>query len=117
MRASSIVRFARHRRTDQDRIREGVARGTSRDVQRDRYRSGYLSLPWRHDDAGALDKGVPVVLWQGDRHVSRVGASLLTNAGLADLIADSDEQFVEIASQLAADLDALSLIRALCVRL
>ncbi len=59
----------------------------------------------------ALWMGVPVVSRQGDRHVSRVGASLLTNAGLGDLIADSDEQFVEIASQLAADIDSLSVIR------
>lgn len=55
--------------------------------------------------------GVPVVSRQGDRHVSRVGASLLANAGLGDLVADSDEQFVEIASQLAADTDSLSTIR------
>lgn len=59
----------------------------------------------------ALWMGVPVVSRQGDRHVSRVGASLLTNAGLADLIADGDEQFVEIASQLSVDLDSLSAIR------
>lgn len=59
----------------------------------------------------ALWMGVPVVSRQGDRHVSRVGVSLLTNAGLEDLIADSDEQFVEIAGQLAADLDSLNAIR------
>lgn len=59
----------------------------------------------------ALWMGVPVVSRQGDRHVSRVGASILTNASLGDLVADSDEQFVEIASQLAADIDSLSVIR------
>lgn len=59
----------------------------------------------------ALWMGVPVVSRQGDRHVSRVGASILSNAGLADLVADSDEQFVEIAGALAEDFDSLNQIR------
>lgn len=59
----------------------------------------------------ALWMGVPVVSRAGDRHASRVGVSLLNNAGLADLVAESDEQFVEIAAQLAADFDTLNTIR------
>lgn len=59
----------------------------------------------------ALWMGVPVITLTGDRHVSRVGMSLLTNAGLSDLIAESEDEFVEIATQLAADFDALAAIR------
>lgn len=59
----------------------------------------------------ALWMGVPVVTRAGDRHVSRTGASVLTNAGLADLVAETDDQYVEIACQLAADPDALASVR------
>ena len=36
--------------------------------------------------------GVAVVTLQGDRHSARVGASLLTQAGMTDWIADSIEE-------------------------
>lgn len=51
----------------------------------------------------ALWMGVPVVTLAGDRHVSRVGLTILTNAGLPGLVAHSPEEFVEIASGLATD--------------
>jgi protein O-GlcNAc transferase len=51
----------------------------------------------------ALWMGVPVVALRGDRHASRVGASLLTQIGLTDLIADSVEAYVETAIALAGD--------------
>jgi len=51
----------------------------------------------------ALHMGVPVVSLLGDRHVSRVGASLLSAAGLADCIARSEEEFVAIGASLARD--------------
>jgi protein O-GlcNAc transferase len=44
--------------------------------------------------------GVPVVTLRGHRHAGRVGASLLTQIGLTDLIADSIEEYVEIAVAL-----------------
>ncbi|WP_238999092.1 tetratricopeptide repeat protein [Azospira restricta] len=59
----------------------------------------------------ALWMGVPVVSLAGDRHVSRVGVSLLSNAGLEDLVADGEEEYVEIAAQLASDFQNLGLIR------
>ena len=51
----------------------------------------------------ALWMGVPVVTLRGDRHAGRVGASLLTQLGLTDLIAGSIEEYVEIAVALAGD--------------
>jgi len=49
----------------------------------------------------ALWMGVPVVTLAGDRHVSRVGASLLSAIGRPDWVAASDEDYVRIAVQLA----------------
>jgi protein O-GlcNAc transferase len=51
----------------------------------------------------ALWMGVPVVTLRGNRHAGRVGASLLTQIGLSDLIAGSAEQYAEIAAALAGD--------------
>ena len=51
----------------------------------------------------ALWMGVPVVTLRGDRHAGRVGASLLSQIGLLDLIANSVEEYVEIAVALASD--------------
>jgi predicted O-linked N-acetylglucosamine transferase (SPINDLY family) len=51
----------------------------------------------------AMWMGVPVITLAGDRHVSRVGASLLHQAGLDDLITTSDQAFVAAAARLAAD--------------
>jgi protein O-GlcNAc transferase len=45
----------------------------------------------------ALWMGVPVITLRGHRHAGRVGASLLTRVGLTDWIADSPEEYVEIA--------------------
>jgi protein O-GlcNAc transferase len=51
----------------------------------------------------ALWMGVPVVTLRGDRHAGRVGASLLTQIGLNDLITDSVESYVDTAAALASD--------------
>ena len=59
----------------------------------------------------ALWMGVPVVTLRGDRHAARVGASLLTQAGLTDWIADSIDAYVETALALAANPDALNTLR------
>jgi predicted O-linked N-acetylglucosamine transferase (SPINDLY family) len=66
----------------------------------------------------ALWMGVPVVTLRGDRHAARVGASLLSQIGLTDLIANSVEEYVEIALALAGNLGRLNdLRRALRPRL
>jgi protein O-GlcNAc transferase len=51
----------------------------------------------------ALWMGVPVVVCRGDRHAGRVGASLLSQIGLSDLIAESAQEYVEVALALADD--------------
>ncbi|MGD0140956.1 MAG: tetratricopeptide repeat protein [Tepidisphaeraceae bacterium] len=60
----------------------------------------------------ALWMGVPVVSLAGRTHVSRVGVSLLTQAGLPDLIAQTPEDYVAIASALAANRPRLDALRA-----
>lgn len=59
----------------------------------------------------ALLMGVPVVTLAGDRHASRVGASLLHAVDLPELIADSEARYVEIAARLAQDAPRLSALR------
>lgn len=51
----------------------------------------------------AMWMGVPVITLAGKAHVSRVGASLLTRVGLAELIACSPQQYVDLAVGLAQD--------------
>jgi protein O-GlcNAc transferase len=51
----------------------------------------------------SLWMGVPVVTLAGTYAVARAGVSLLTSAGLTELIADSPERYVEIAVDLAHD--------------
>ena len=47
----------------------------------------------------------------GGRHAGRVGASILTRVGLADLVAETKAAYVEKAVSLANDLDRLSALR------
>ncbi|MBI5792160.1 MAG: tetratricopeptide repeat protein [Rhodocyclales bacterium] len=51
----------------------------------------------------ALWMGVPVVSRRGDRHAGRVGASLLAQIELTELVAASTPAYVDIATALAAD--------------
>ncbi|MGH7997242.1 MAG: tetratricopeptide repeat protein [Opitutaceae bacterium] len=60
----------------------------------------------------ALWMGVPVVTLRGDRHASRVGASLLTAIGRPEWVATSVDGYLRIASRLAADVEAVRQGRA-----
>jgi len=51
----------------------------------------------------ALWMGVPVVTLTGETAVSRGGASLLSNAGLAELVASTEDEYIEIAAALMRD--------------
>jgi predicted O-linked N-acetylglucosamine transferase (SPINDLY family) len=55
--------------------------------------------------------GVPVVTLVGKTAVGRSGLSQLTNLGLPELIAQTPEQYVQIAAALAGDLPRLAELR------
>ncbi|MGD0389573.1 MAG: tetratricopeptide repeat protein, partial [Tepidisphaeraceae bacterium] len=55
--------------------------------------------------------GVPVVTLVGQTVVGRAGLSQLTNLGLPELIAQTPEQYVQIAAALAGDLTRLAELR------
>ena len=59
----------------------------------------------------ALWMGVPVVTLAGDRHASRVSASLLTAAGHPEWIAHSPDDYVAIATRLATSPETLASTR------
>jgi len=56
--------------------------------------------------------GVPVVTLMGQTHISRVGVSLLQNAGLPEPVAQSPEEYLKIASDLAGNPTRLAELRA-----
>ena len=60
----------------------------------------------------ALWMGVPVVSLAQDPAYSRAGLSLLSNVGLTELVAHSEDQYVTIASALAGDGERLKELRA-----
>ena len=59
----------------------------------------------------ALCMGVPVVTLKGGTHGARFGASLLENAGLAELVAKSEREYAEIAKLLAGSPETLQMLR------
>ena len=60
----------------------------------------------------ALWMGVPVVSLVGDRHMSRVGASLITAIGHPEWLAQTPDDYVSVALALAEDAERLAEIRA-----
>ena len=60
----------------------------------------------------ALWMGVPVISLAGKRPVSRAGLSLLSTAGLPELVAASESDFVQCAKELAMDRERRTLLRA-----
>lgn len=55
--------------------------------------------------------GVPVVTLLGDRHAARVGASILSALGLSEWVAQSTDEYVTIATNLARDTSRLAACR------
>jgi predicted O-linked N-acetylglucosamine transferase (SPINDLY family) len=60
----------------------------------------------------ALWMGVPVVTLRGQTAVGRGGASILSNVGLTEFIAENPEQYLLIACGLAGDLSKLAELRS-----
>ena len=56
--------------------------------------------------------GVPVVSLVGDSPVARGGLSILTHAGLPELVARDEAEYVRIAVELACDLQRLAALRS-----
>ncbi len=56
--------------------------------------------------------GVPVITLRGDRHVGRVGASILTRVGLEDLVAENLDEYRQLALTLASNVERRQDIRA-----
>jgi len=60
----------------------------------------------------ALWMGVPVVTLKGVRHSGRVGLSLLNAAGMKDWVAETPQQYVAIAAEMAGNPRCLAELRA-----
>ncbi|TSA16255.1 MAG: tetratricopeptide repeat protein [Betaproteobacteria bacterium] len=56
--------------------------------------------------------GVPLVSLAGDAFLARAGLSLLTGIGLSELVAQSEDEYLEIARDLASDQQRLARLRA-----
>lgn len=56
--------------------------------------------------------GLPVITRAGETHCSRVGVSLLSAIGLESLVADSAEDYVQKAIELANNEERLQELRA-----
>ncbi len=59
----------------------------------------------------ALWMGVPVVTLRGQTAVGRGGASIMSNIGLADLVAENADDYVKVAARLAANPARLAELR------
>ncbi len=59
----------------------------------------------------ALWMGVPVICLCGDRHAGRVGASIMYQVNLPELVADSEDDYFDLACSLAADRQRLAVLR------
>ncbi len=59
----------------------------------------------------AMWMGVPVITLAGAAYHSRVGTSLLSNVGLTELIAKTHDEYIEIAVNLANDIERLQSLR------
>jgi predicted O-linked N-acetylglucosamine transferase (SPINDLY family) len=60
----------------------------------------------------ALWMGVPVVTLVGEKHVSRMGLSILSTMGLTELVAHTPEEYVDICVKLANEIERLQQLRA-----
>jgi predicted O-linked N-acetylglucosamine transferase (SPINDLY family) len=59
----------------------------------------------------AMWMGVPTITLNGDRHSSRVGASLLTHSDQSELITDNENAYIDLATNLANEPRKLESLR------
>ncbi len=59
----------------------------------------------------ALWMGVPVIALKGDIHISRVSYSILSNIGLDELVAESSDEYVKKAVNLAGNIEKITSLR------
>ncbi|CAN0847167.1 Probable UDP-N-acetylglucosamine--peptide N-acetylglucosaminyltransferase SPINDLY [Linum grandiflorum] len=59
----------------------------------------------------SLFMGVPCVTMAGAVHAHNVGVSLLSKVGLGHLVAKSEEEYIQLAVNLASDVDSLARLR------
>jgi predicted O-linked N-acetylglucosamine transferase (SPINDLY family) len=71
------------------------------------------AFPWSGHTTSceALWMGVPMVTLRGNSHCGRMAASTLTAGGFPQFVADSEDQYIHIARELAADLPRLAELR------
>jgi len=106
-----LERFAVHRIDRSRLILDGFA--ASREEHLQRYNDCHIALdsfPYCGTTTTfeALWMGVPVVTLAGCTHVSRVGVSILTNAGLPELIACNPDAYVDIALNLSLNRERIA---------
>jgi predicted O-linked N-acetylglucosamine transferase (SPINDLY family) len=82
-----------------------------------RQRLGDLMIDALHHNAmttacDALGAGLPVLSLRGSSMASRAGESLLRAAGLPELVASGQDEFIELAVQLASDRSRLADFRS-----
>jgi len=72
------------------------------------------AFPWNGmtTTCHALWMGVPTVTWAGKSAASRAGSSPLHTVGLSEWVAQSEEAYIRIAAEQAADLPRLTELRA-----
>ena len=104
-----LARFAAHGITP-DRI---IMKGRNRDHQYRVYNEIDVALDTTPLNGGTttfdlLWMGVPMVTLAGEIFSGRMGASLLTNLGRDQWIAQSEEEFVELAANIADSVSTLS---------
>lgn len=102
-------RFARHG-VNSERLRLGGAEAWSEFIKS--YEDVDISLDtWPYCGANTVGEsvwqGVPVITLKGNRFSSRYGASHVTAAGCAELVAESSDRYVGIAVELAANPERL----------
>jgi predicted O-linked N-acetylglucosamine transferase (SPINDLY family) len=116
VRAATLARFAAHS-VDPARVEFLAVTPTAREHLALYARADVALDPFPYHGTTttceALWMGVPVVTLRGEPHASRVGATILTNAGFPELVADSVDDYIATAAALASDPRALGALRAL----